>query len=1170
MSSIAVFVFVVALDFCAPTVPAADKSSDSGAYLKVREKCEKRMKPVLKLREKLKRPSGTKFSDPRLPRRLAAWEKASAEFAAKLSSGIAVKEDLQKYEKAFDHVYSLARWIRLRMGGIDRLLAVRRSPVRSGHVYEYHTPRYERGGSPGGGIYDCQVGPDGYKLRKIVDAGSGLIVRCDLSFDGREILFNWKKPGKRFQVYRINVDGSGLKQLTTGEHDNYDACWLPVGDVVFISNRDKQWALCFWSLMGVIYRMDRSGGQQRRISANYLQDFTPKVTSDGRIMFSRWDYVDRPVQPTKGIWTMDPDGSMMRGYYGNRVLSPKSFVDAQSIPGTHRVLCTMAGHLGWLNGALGTIDPTLGDNTQAALTPLTPECHTGKVDQYRPNSDFLGRYETPYPVDGKHYLFSHEGSVMLRDFAGTEEWRILGWRRGKGFYSARPLQARQRPPVRRSALAPQAANWAEVIVQDVYQGLLPHVKRGQVKQICVVQELPKAGPQNALRQKALDGHQFTVVSGHGTFAAKKVCGYADVETDGSAYFKVPADVPIYFMAIDAEGRALQRMRTWTQFRPGEKQSCIGCHESRLAAPRPGRRPAALAGGVQGLKPPEWGLDGFSYPKLIQPIWDRYCLRCHDGSKKPKSLDFRGTKTTYFSVSYDLLVPWRWARKPGEYHKKYGRKPYVNWVPTTSWSGSEKHVRNIEPNKWGSPASRLTKVILSGHPDKDGKKRLEMDAKSRRRIFAWIDLNVPYYGSYRKADIKLPRHSAVKLAPSPGPYAPGYRRMITVAEKDTWHSYREDNTTNYCCRQLAVGTRMEWETAPVRPEHKGRSVTFVFAGGLGWRSQPKTKGFTLTVGGKQALTFDLTRTRRTWKSADGKIRMVFLPLRQLPLDTVGLFYITVAADLLTPGKPLRFGVVSKGRGSRRWFGLNPYTDVLGSPKPAAGGGVSKSELSLKPADVANPKGDGPDGKGNTADDTWQFWFQLIHARGEYRRLDIATAAMPQQQRTNGIRRKVRGPIGGMMPNPKQTEGWIYHSDWDGRFEGFWGDSKAGEVLAHPYNEKTSGGAVAVTCKAPDDGTYRISGKITDVNVARIKHRALTGIKWSLDVVAVKGPNAIVRVAKALKRGGPIGDTLGPASAEFSVENVALKKGRLIRLAIDPNRAWGGDMTRIDYFKIARVK
>ena len=177
-------------------------------------------------------------------------------------------------------------------------------------------------------------------------------------------------------------------------------------------------------------------------------------------------------------------------------------------------------------------------------------------------------------------------------------------------------------------------------------------------------------------------------------------------------------------------------------------------------------------------------------------------------------------------------------------------------------------------------------------------------------------------------IKLLRDCAVDFTPPSGPYVPGYRRMITVAEKGTWHSYREDNTTNYCCRQLAVGTRMEWETAPVPAEHKGKSVTFVFAGGLGWRSQPKTKGFTLEIGGREVLAFDLARTRATWKSADGKVRMVFLPMRQLPLDTVGLFYITVAPDLLTPGKGLRLGVVSKGKGSRRWFGLNPYTDVLG--------------------------------------------------------------------------------------------------------------------------------------------------------------------------------------------------------------------------------------------------
>jgi len=927
ISSIAVFVLAVALGFSATTVLAADNRSDKAAYLKVHKECARRMKSVIRLREKLKEPSGAKlakFSDPRFARRLAAWEKASAEFAAKLSSGVAVKEDLQKYQKAFGRVYSLARWIRLRMLGIDRLLAVRRSPIRSGHVYEYHTPRYERGGSPGGGLYEYQPEPDGYKPRKIVDAADGLIVRCDLSFDGREILFNWRKNRKRFQVYRTGADGRGLKQLTTGEHDNYDAVWLPVGDVVFVSNRDRQWALCFWSSMGVIYRMDRNGGRQRRISFNYLQDFTPRVTSDGRIMFSRWDYVDRPVQPTKGIWTMDPDGSMMRGYYGNRVLSPKSFVDAQSIPGTRRVLCTFSGHLGWLNGALGTIDPTLGDNTQTALASLTPECDTGKVDQYRPNSDFLGRYETPYPVDGKHYLFSHDGDVMLRDFAGSEEWLILGRQDGKGFYSARPLGRRAKPPVRRSAPVAGAGKWASVIVQDVHEGLLPHVKRGEVRQICVVQELPKAGPRGGLRQRALDGHQFTVVSGHGTFAAKKIWGYADVEKDGSAYFKVPADVPLYFMAIDGEGRALQRMRTWTQFRPGERQSCIGCHESRLAAPRPGRRPAAMARGVGDLKLPEWGLEGFSYPKVIQPIWDRHCLRCHDGSKKPKSLDFNGTKTAYFSISYDLLVPWRWARKPDEYEKKHGRKPYVNWVPTTSWSGSEKYVRDITPNRWGSPASRLAELILTGHPDKDGKKRFEMDEASRRRVFAWIDLNVPFYGSYgRVGGVTDPQR--LKQYREAARNVNGWSETLVKSLREERYGSFLGQLPMDVARFSRGQKEVAWLTKPVPKDLSPKGAhTFKWIAALGWISQPPAK-FQLLLGDKPLLGFGVVQEETTWKSPGAAVTLRFTPVSAEAggLDRTGFMELTLPAGMLKPGKKARLRVVAPQTGSNRWFGIYHY-------------------------------------------------------------------------------------------------------------------------------------------------------------------------------------------------------------------------------------------------------
>jgi hypothetical protein len=220
-------------------------------------------------------------------------------------------------------------------------------------------------------------------------------------------------------------------------------------------------------------------------------------------------------------------------------------------------------------------------------------------------------------------------------------------------------------------------------------------------------------------------------------------------------------------------------------------------------------------------------------------------------------------------------------------------------------------------------------------------------------------------------------------------------------------------------------------------------------------------------------------------------------------------------------------------------------------------LSAAELTFEEA--ANIKGDGPDGKGNTADDTWQFWFQLVHAP-KYHRLDRHSSEIP-----DGIPGKVTGPVGSMTPNPKETQGWVYHSDWDGRFEGVWGDAKQKQVLAHPYNEKTSGGDVAVTYTVPEDGKYTISGKVTDLQVAG-GHVTLTGIIYKVGVCEAAGDELDGKEQSLAS--GKVGDKEGPESAEFKVENVDLKKGQLVRLAIDPNKWWGADMTRIDSFKIEK--
>lgn len=215
--------------------------------------------------------------------------------------------------------------------------------------------------------------------------------------------------------------------------------------------------------------------------------------------------------------------------------------------------------------------------------------------------------------------------------------------------------------------------------------------------------------------------------------------------------------------------------------------------------------------------------------------------------------------------------------------------------------------------------------------------------------------------------------------------------------------------------------------------------------------------------------------------------------------------------------------------------------------------------LKPADITDLKGDGPDGKANTADDTWQFWFELAHAPGRFEPLSLATLSLSAEQRKNGIPRKVTGPIGAHLPNPADSDGWIFHRDWDGRFEGVWADRKTGEILVHPYAEKKSHCAVAISYRVPKGGMYTIEGKLTDVAVNdKAPH---DGVLWRVERVDAK--DAVM----VFEKGGPIGDGQGrPESATFRVANVRLEAGDRIRLVIHPNRWWGADLTRIDRFSV----
>lgn len=610
--------------------------------------------------------------------------------------------------------------------GFDKVVFIKRHELKPSHVYTAHCEGF-RGG---GGLYVLSPpGPNG-KLTELLASPDGQMLSLDVSWDGKRILLSWKKSAAdTYHLYELNADGSGLKQLTTGDWHDYYGVYLPDGGIAFITTREPKGPLCFHTPSGVLFRMDADGKNVRKLSASYVDDFTPAVMNDGRILYTRWEYVDRPAIPIQSLWTMYPDGSNLRVYYGNRVLSPASFLQAKAIPGTGKVLATLTAHNGPVRGGVGMLDPSFGNNAQEAIANLTPEVRIGDVGKGDGNN-VRGPYEGPTPIDEKRYLVSRAGKLMLGEYAGGMA-TLYGEDGDIGCYNPMVLGGRTKPPVLtdegRDAREAEKVEWASVYLLDVYQGLAG-IERGSVKALRVVEEVgkPYAGGSSAF------GFQTPVISCGATYAVKRVWGTVQVSEDGSTYFNVPANRPVYFIALDKDGVAMQRMRTFTQLRAGETQGCVGCHEPRETAPARTRLATALAQKPQSPTAPSWGVRGFDYARHVQPVLDAKCVSCHAGIKPAAGVDLSGDKTEWFSASYDTLT-----------------RKYVNWIPTHN--GAEANILQISPNAWGSPKSALTKVILGKHPESEPAKAVTLNADERARLLTWIDLNVPYYGTYAASD-----------------------------------------------------------------------------------------------------------------------------------------------------------------------------------------------------------------------------------------------------------------------------------------------------------------------------------------------------------------------------------------------------------------------------------
>lgn len=576
------------------------------------------------------------------------------------------------------------------------------------------------------------------------------------SYSGFESSFTDKNA---WHIFSVNTDGTELKQLTHGVFNDFDPCWLPSGQIVFISDRRGGFGRCHMGYDGgapwfsyTLHRMNADGSKMERLSHHETCEWHPSILHDGMIVYTRWDYVDRGFFQAHHPWTTTPDGRNAIALHGNYPLNwydrPCMEMEIRAIPGSQKLMALATAHHGQAYGSIVIVDPNVDDNdAMSNVKIVTP-------DERFPESEYgyfcrEASYSTPWPLSENYYLcvfgypdptaedksVENYGIYLLDAFGNLE----LIYRDPKiACLSPIPLKARPTPPVIPDQVQPLPVDMNQkrwnldrphlltkakknikrekydpgiVSIMNVYESRRQWPDSTKIKELRIIQVLPKSTP----------GRNNPPI-GYGTEKnARFVLGTVPVEEDGSVNFYLKPYVPVFFQALDEKGRAVLSMRSDIYVAPNENLSCIGCHDDRKMAPPLHSTAIVMKRKPSTIKPEMDGTAPFNYPRLVQPIWDKHCVSCHGAGTK---LDLTGTiDEDHWSVSYRNLRPYAFFYD--------GQGGYVE--------------SKTYPGKFGAMASPLYYLLEQGH------KGVELSPEEMRRVAIWLDCNSDFYGTYEDTE-----------------------------------------------------------------------------------------------------------------------------------------------------------------------------------------------------------------------------------------------------------------------------------------------------------------------------------------------------------------------------------------------------------------------------------
>ncbi len=605
-----------------------------------------------------------------------------AERLARIEADVATWEhetDEARWRSAYFDVRQIVRSLALSnpLLDFDQILFVKRAPTMFPHLSDQYYGWWSR---PGGGVFVLEkFKSDQPQVRCLTESWpAGNFLRPDLSYDATKVLFAFStydpsianEKNKRdkanvpesvfYHLFELDLDTGDARQLTRGKYDDFDGRYLPTGEVLFLSTRKGQFLQCtqansqqtlsanlpdsYVRCGGDDYRpvpvftmhaISHDGKHIRPASAFETFEYTPSIANDGRVLYCRWDYIDRFNGHFFSLWSSNPDGTNAQLVYGNFTKRPQATLEPRSVPGSNKILFTAAAHHSITGGSLVLLDQAKGNEGEAPITRLTPEVPFPETEQ-----NVGSYYANPWPLSEDFYLVSWSDHMLAPHGRYEDERNPIN---AQGIYlcdrfgnlellhrdpdissmTPMPIKARPKPPVFSSFVDWSGEQIGNIVLQDIYHGL-PGIERGEVKRLRIVGVVPKVQPNMNLPSLGVSREE----------TGKFVLGSVPVEDDGSAFFQIPSGLSVFFQALDAHGMALQTMRSLTYVQPGQTLSCIGCHEPRQSAPRSQTLLAMQRGPSQIQLGPE-GTWPLRYDMLVQPVLDRQCVQCHQpGAEDP--------------------------------------------------------------------------------------------------------------------------------------------------------------------------------------------------------------------------------------------------------------------------------------------------------------------------------------------------------------------------------------------------------------------------------------------------------------------------------------------------------------------------------------------------------